>query len=250
MRAILTYHSVDTTGSVISTAPSVLERHIRWLTSGRVAVLPLEELLARADERNALAITFDDGFANFRTEAWPRLKESGLPITLFVPTGFVGKTNTWGEVPGGRMPRLSILDWPTLAHLQEEGVTLGAHSRTHPDLRALDIDALQEEVEGSLEDLRRETGRRPEAFAYPYGYWNARAVSVVGATCRFACTTDLRPIGPHDEAALLPRLDVFHLRGPGRLENFGHASFRRFISVRLRVRRLGEWVRTISGGIF
>ena len=178
MRAILTYHSVDTSGSVISTSPSLLERHIRWLTSGRVAVLPLEELLAPPDERDALAITFDDAFANFRTEAWPRLRESGLPVTLFVPTGFVGKTNTWGDTPGGRMPPLPILDWPALARLPEEGVTLGAHSRTHADLRALNIDALQEEVVGSLEDLRRETGRRPDAFAYPYGYWNARAVSV------------------------------------------------------------------------
>jgi peptidoglycan/xylan/chitin deacetylase (PgdA/CDA1 family) len=247
VRAILAYHSVDTSGSVISTAPPVLERHIRWLTSGRVAVLPLEELLARQDERDALAITFDDAFANFRTEAWPRLQESGLPVTLFVPTGFVGKTNAWGEVPGGRMPPLSMLDWPTLARLQEEGVALGAHSRTHRDLRALDLNALQDEVVGSLEDLRRETGRRPETFAYPYGYWNARAVSVVGAACQFACTTELRPLGPLDQAALLPRLDVFHLQGPGRLENFGHSSFRRFISVRLRVRRLGEWVRTRSG---
>ena len=36
----------------------------------------------------------------------------GLPVTLFVPTGFVGRENTWPELPGGGMPRLPIMGWP------------------------------------------------------------------------------------------------------------------------------------------
>jgi peptidoglycan/xylan/chitin deacetylase (PgdA/CDA1 family) len=244
MRAILTYHSIDPSGSVISLAPSVFERHVAWLAAGRVAVVSLTELLALRDERDAVAITFDDGFTNFRTEAWPRLRAHGLPVTLFAPTGHVGKTNDWAETPGGRMPSLPILGWPALSRLQEEGVTLGAHSRTHADLRSIDRAALEDEVAGSIEDLLRETGRRPEAFAYPYGYWNASAASVVRTACRCACTTALRLLRSRDDAHLLPRLDVFYLQGPGRLENFGSAGFREYIRVRSRVRTVGQWVRT------
>jgi peptidoglycan/xylan/chitin deacetylase (PgdA/CDA1 family) len=244
VRAILTYHSVDETGSAISIRPSVFDRHVRWLASGRVSVVGLTELLDVPDDRDALAITFDDALANFRSEAWPRLKEHGLPATLFVPTAYVGRTNNWGTMPGGDMPELPILDWRSLARLQEEGVTLGSHSRAHPDLRSLDPTAAREEVLGSIDDIERETGRRPESFAYPYGYWDAAVAAIVRQACRCACTTELRPLERSDACHLLPRLDAYYLNGPGRLEDFGKSIFREYIRARARIRVLGQWLRT------
>ena len=125
--------------------------------TGPVSVVSLTELLNLPDDRDALAITFDDAFTNFQTHAWPRLREYGLPVTVFTPTGFVGRTNSWAAIPGGGMPTLSILDWTSLAGLQEDGVTLGAHSRTHPDLRTLSDTAIEDEVLGQL---RTSGGRR------------------------------------------------------------------------------------------
>ena len=65
MKAILTYHSVDASGSVISIDPEAFDGHIRWLASHRTAVVPLSELLALRDDTDAVAITFDDAFTNF-----------------------------------------------------------------------------------------------------------------------------------------------------------------------------------------
>ncbi len=243
MRAILTYHSIDDSGSVISVAPATFESHVRWMASGRVRVVGLAELLTLPDDSDAVAVTFDDAFVNFAAEAWPRLKHYGLPVTLFVPTGVDGGSNDWAALPGGSMPRLPILDWGALARLQEEGATLGAHSRSHPDLRQLDGAALDDEVLGSVEDIRRETGRRPESFAYPYGHWNARAALSVRRACAHACTTALQPLSVGDDPLLLPRLDAFYLEGPARLEQFGRPAFRRYIRVRSTVRALGTWVR-------
>jgi peptidoglycan/xylan/chitin deacetylase (PgdA/CDA1 family) len=243
VKAILTYHSLDGTGSPISVHPRVFERQVRWLASAPVDVVALTELLDVPDDRDALAVTFDDAFTNFATEAWPRLREHGLPVTLFAPTGFVGHSNSWAAIPGGRMPGLPILDWPALGRLQNEGVVIGAHSRTHPDLRFLDEAALEVEVLGSLDDIESKTGKRPDTFAYPYGYWSAAAASVVRRACRFACTTELRPLGREDEAHLLPRLDAFYLFGPGKLEDFGRPTFRRYLQLRAQVRVVGQWAR-------
>ena len=243
MRAILTYHSIDDSGSVISVSPAIFERQVRWLASGNVAVVGLTELLELRDDDDAVAITFDDAYTNFRSEAWPRLGQYGLPATLFVPTRHVGRTNRWTALPGGGMPELPILDWPSLARLQEDGVTLGAHSRNHPDLRSLDSRALREEVVGSIEDIERETGKRPQAFAYPYGHWNPAAASVVGSACRCACTTELRPLAAGDVRHLLPRLDTFYLDGPGRLEDFGRWTFRAYLRARAQIRVVGQWAR-------
>ena len=244
MKAILTYHSVDDSGSVISVTPSVFERHVRLLASSSLSVVGLEEILDLPDDRDAIAITFDDAFTNFKTEAWPRLSERGFPVTLFVPTGFVGGTNSWAALPGGAMPTLRILDWTALSQLQSQGVTLGAHSRTHADLRALGgKKAVQEEVLNSFDDIQRETGIRPSAFAYPYGHWNALAASVVKEACAQACTTVLRPLRGSEDPHLLPRLDVFYLTGAGKLENFGRFGFRRYLELRAQVHTVGQWVR-------
>ena len=49
MRAILTYHSIDDSGSLISVAPAVFRSHVQWLTSGRVRALSLEDLIEHRD---------------------------------------------------------------------------------------------------------------------------------------------------------------------------------------------------------
>jgi len=237
VKAIIAYHSIDESGSVISLAPGRFREQVRWLASGAVRVLPVADLVAADDGRPAIALTFDDGFANF-ADVWPLLRDTGLPVTLFVPSGFVGASNRWEALPGAAMPVLDLLDWHTLGRLAEEGVTLGAHSRTHRDLRALSDEMLEEEVAGSLADIRRETGARVDAFAYPYGYHDERVVASVGAVCTWACTTALRPVRTGDPVHALPRLDSYYLRGPARLTAFGSRGFRWYLAGRNGLRRL------------
>ncbi len=248
MRAILTYHSIDATGSVISVSPAEFESNLRALESNGVTVLPLPDLLRHRDERHAVAITFDDAYTNFESDAWPRLKERGFAATLFVPTGFVGRENNWDALPGRGMPSLPILGWPALGRLRADGVLLGAHTRSHPDLRKLDGTALEDEIAGSCEDLRRETGTLAESFAYPYGFHNPAAVARVKALCRTAVTTELRVLNEGADPHRLPRLDAFYLSGRGRLETFGSRSFQAYIALRFGVRALRQGLNRAFAG--
>jgi peptidoglycan/xylan/chitin deacetylase (PgdA/CDA1 family) len=238
MRAILTYHSVDDSGSVISVSPPRFAEHVRWLASGAVAVVSVADLLTLPSATAAVAITFDDGFTNFASTAWPLLRDRGLPVTLFVPTYHVGRTNQWATTPGGSMPPLPLLDWEALGRLAEEGVVLGGHSRTHADLRRLGDAEVVDEIAGSFDDIARETGRRPDGFAYPYGYLDERVVRLTRTSCRWACTTVLRPLSTGDDPYRLPRLDAYFLRGPARLDAYSSLTFRSYISLRATVRRL------------
>jgi len=238
MRAILTYHSVDETGSVISVSPRRFAEHVRWLASGAVAVVSVAELLARSAAAAAVAITFDDGFTNFATTAWPLLRDHGLPATLFVPTRHVGRTNEWSAMPGGSMPPLPLLDWDALGRLAEEGLALGAHSRTHADLRTLGDAEMLDEIAGSFDDIARETGRRADGFAYPYGYLDERVVSATRTACRWACTTTLGLLSTGHDPYRLPRLDAYFLRGPARLDAYGSVPFRSYVSMRAAIRSL------------
>jgi peptidoglycan/xylan/chitin deacetylase (PgdA/CDA1 family) len=237
MRAILMYHSIDTSGSTVSCHPEAFERHVRWLSSGCVKVTSVEGLLALPESTDAVAITFDDGFVNFGEFAAPRLLANGLASTVFVVSEMAGRTNAW-DLREPHIPQQPLLDWPALARLREHGVTLGSHSRTHANLNTVSRGQIEEEVCGSVEIIERETGARPETFAYPYGRVNAHAAAVVERVFRYACTTEFRLLHARARLARLPRLDAFYFQEPGLLESWGTRRFETFIKQRHRQRRL------------
>lgn len=242
MRAILTYHSIDDSGSPISVAPAEFQRHVEFLVSGKVRVVPLAQIQATRDE-HAVAITFDDGLANFASEAWPRLREHALPATLFVVSGHVGRDNAWQGLRDSRVPHLQLLDWDSLGRLATEGLDLGGHSRTHPHLEQVPEPQLADEIEGCAQDLVRWTGRRPESFCYPFGTFGPLAEQRVAAAYRRACTTVLGALSGDEPAHLLPRLDAYYLRGRGRLEAWGSLRF----AARIRVLRAARALRGALG---
>ena len=68
------------------------------MRASKVRVVPLDAILGVPPEQDALAITFDDGFANFAQSAWPLFKSEALPVTLFVATSRVGADNAWPDI--------------------------------------------------------------------------------------------------------------------------------------------------------
>lgn len=246
MRAILTYHSIDASGSVISLDQGTFSSHAAWFGSGRVQVRSVDGLLADPTDTDAVAITFDDAFANFATLAWPLLRDRGLVATLFVVAGHAGRTNAWGgrEEPG--IPTLPLLDWDSLGRLAEEGVHLGAHSRTHPDLTRLSDAALEDELLGAAEEIASRTGRRPEVMAYPYGAHDDRVVASAARGYSFGVTTEFRPLRMREHPHALPRLDAYYLRKAGRLNTWGTGEFRRYLWLRGRARRVRATLRALG----
>ena len=238
MRGILTYHSIDASGSPISISAETFRRHVEWLASNAVRVVPLAELVGLADAEDACAITFDDGFANFAELAWPLLRERGLPATMFAVTRRVGTDNAWDGRDQAGIPRLPLMDWETLERLAGEGLELGAHGRTHPHLDRLDDASMAAEIAGSADDLEERTGTRPGAFCYPYGDFDERALALAREHFACACTTELRALGPGVHAHRLPRIDTYYYQAPGQLEAWGSAAFRARLWARALAREL------------
>lgn len=247
MRAILTYHSIDTSGSPISCHPDTFVRQVAWLASGRVRVTTIDELVQLPATVDAVALTFDDGFVNFRDEAAPRLLDHGFPVTVFVVAGLVGKSNVWDAGPRRTTPELPLLDWAALARLQEQGVTLGAHSQTHRSLTRLQASEVEDEARGCADRIQAAVGRRPTAFAYPYGHWNAASATVVAQHFQWGCTTDFRPLAGPAEPAMLPRLDMCYFSHPGSLDAWGTKTFATTIAVRNALRQARKMAMSLGG---
>lgn len=73
----------------------------------------------------------------------------------------------------------SVLNWDELRDLAGDGVTLGAHTRSHPILTKLSADERRAEIQGAREDLLREIGSSRPVFAYPSGITDPAIVSLV-----------------------------------------------------------------------
>lgn len=245
MRAILTYHSVDPSGSPVSVDPATFLRQLDWLAEGPVRVTDVETLLGLSDDADAVALTFDDGFANFANVAWPLLNERSLPATLFVVAGRVGTDNRWNGQAEEGIPRRELLDWDELSRLAAEGVTLASHGMTHRPLGGGDPDRIRRELADSRALIRERTGVDPRGFAYPYGDADDFCRQVAAAHFDWACTTELAPLDRSDRTYALPRLDTYYFRGRGSLERWGTRPFLWRLRVRRWARRVRRWARRV-----
>lgn len=233
-RSILMYHSLDDTGSVISLSPDLFRAQMEWLASNQVRVVPLAEI---RNTPGAVALTFDDGFRNFYEHALPVLARHRFPATVFVVSGHCGTWNEWRQTVSG-IPRLELMSWSELKAAAALGVTLGAHTATHPHLSELGETALEQELTACRAAIEDHTGQPVDTFAYPYGDVNQRVRRAVGRHFQSACGTRLAYVSPDSDALEMPRIDVYYLRNSRWFEALGQAGGAAYIAARRCIREL------------
>ncbi len=164
--------------------PEAFEDQLRHLREAGYRSVRLSEWAGAMARREplpgrAVAITFDDGYEDFLTHAWPALQRHGFSATLFLVTSEIGGTNRWDEAAFGE--RLPMLGWDEARRLLAEGVEIGSHSHRHPNLTELPNEEIAREAARSRADLERNLGTGVTAFAYPWGMNDAAVRHLVGA---------------------------------------------------------------------
>lgn len=236
----------------------------------RFALVSLEDLLeslARGSGgRPSAAITFDDGYEDNYTCAFPILARMGIPATVFLCTDNIEHARPFwtdrlaayvcrsagavvaapdelsrpldptavsdvrqryerlrAELSGLEYDRREqVLDrlgaeaatprpltWCQVRHMHRDGITFGAHTRSHPSLPRLSDASARAEVETSRDLIRARLGAAPTVFAYPFGDADDRVRQIVEVTgFRGAVTARSGRCGPNVDPLLLPRLMV------------------------------------------
>jgi peptidoglycan/xylan/chitin deacetylase (PgdA/CDA1 family) len=207
--AILTYHSLDDSRSVISTAPCLFRQRMKLLAASGIPVVPLDQASQRP---GSIAITFDDGYRSLLDHAIPLLKLHRLPATIFIVSEYCGQRNNWPSQPRGRVPDLPLLSWDELSGLPPL-ISLGAHTMTHPNLSRLSAEECERELRECQDKIQQRTGRPVRWLAYPYGASSSQVRSLAGRHFDLAVGTSVQFLSPRSNHLDLPRIDAYYLRG-------------------------------------
>ena len=171
---ILMYHSVSDNlfGKShpyyqINTSPGIFARQMKWLRQKGYRTMDLPELLAALETGQDLSkrvvITFDDGYRDFYTDAFPVMKQCGFTATIFLATDRIQNTPV-------RIEGVDYLTWRDVRELHGEGIRFGSHTVTHPDLRSLGPEQIDYELGYSKEIIEQKLGTSVGSFAYPFAF--------------------------------------------------------------------------------
>lgn len=227
---ILSYHSLDDFGTPLSVSPRLFAEQMQALSELRCRTFTMRQVAehfsaGRAFPPHSIAITFDDGFANFAEEGLPVLQRFGFTATVYVITGMVGRTTQWTD-RGRSLPSLPVLDWEEIEHLHTQGVEIGAHTITHGFLTQYSPGSLKNELEAPRTTLEERLGVPVRSFAYPQGDYDERVVQAVREAGYLTATTvDQGRAGlKSSDPLLLPRLLVSGNTTPAAMKAFAQPS--------------------------
>jgi len=246
---ILTYHKVHPYGElgINTVSPSRLASHFALLDRLEFTPVDLSRIRLglcsdQAMPARAYHVTFDDAYADFYEHALDICREHRVRPTVFVITGYVGQVNRWDC----SFPRRRHLDWDALRTLAASGVSIGAHSASHPFLTRVDPARARVEIADSRKTLEDRLGAPVRAFAYPYGACSARVADLVAeAGYELAFTMDPLAVFSWGTRFSLPRMGVYAFDGTrtlsAKLGCRGHRAWRRACTV-------NQWIRLCAYG--
>ena len=171
---ILMYHSITDEEELgvhayyrTATSPSVFAQHMCYLHDLGYSTINVADavnlLQSGGSTKKCAVVTFDDGYADFYTQAFPALNRYGFTATVFLPTGYIG------AVPV-QFKGKDCLTWNEVRELRKYGISFGSHTVTHPQLSTLDATTVKNEIVNSKQTIEDNLGESVDSFAYPFAF--------------------------------------------------------------------------------
>jgi len=183
------------------------EQHIRELKNGSYTVFPVLKILSflkigKKLPKRTVGITIDDGYQSIYTEAWPRLKNAGLPFTVFISTNSIDEN------------RSNRLNWEQMREMKAQGVTFGAHTASHLHMVSASKSRNMIEIFKSNSRFISELGEIPKLFAYPYGEASSKVIKTVSESgYQYAFGQHSGAVNSTSEKYYLPRFALNEVYG-------------------------------------
>ncbi len=200
--AILMYHSIrvynnsaDKIGTGLSVPQSIFDTEMKALKDSGFQSISLSNYYSGKLPAKPVVISFDDGYDNAYTQAFPVLKKYGYIGIFYIITG---KINTTG-----------YLNDLQIKEMAGSGMIFGDHTISHPDLTNISNSKLTRELVESKSKLEHLVGSRITDFCYPSGKYNFRVEAAVRSAGFLTATTTKSPSSlKFSDFLRLPRLRI------------------------------------------
>lgn len=214
--AILMYHRIADDGpdglAPYRVTVSDFERQLAFLQKSGYHSVSVEEICTgvlapdgKPRPGRWVAFTFDDAYKDFFESAWPLLRKYGFTATVFVPASLVGGHAEWDSMYGTPAP---LMSWDEIRTVQRQGVSIGSHSMSHPQLTTLTEEECRSEMSKSRASIEAQVGVAPVGFSYPFEDVND-AVRGIARECGYSyAVAGAGLAGAQVDPFLLPRQEV------------------------------------------
>lgn len=222
------------------------EEHMKYLKDKGYKTVTFEDLKNgnyrhRFDKGNKwIVLTFDDGYKDNYTNAFPILKKYGFKSVIYL-LGTL-KYNKW-DVDNPENPErvFPLMDDNEILEMQEYGIEFGGHSMTHSKMSKLEKKVAHEEIKESKSILEKKLGKKMNCFAYPYGDRDSGVRKFVKEEgYEFAVATDSGDISFQE--------DLYNIRRIGIFPTNGLRSFKRKTSGKYNFIKIKREQKAASGG--
>ncbi len=173
---VISYHDIrENSTSIMQVTPRQFEEQMAYLKENGFHVISLESFfdfinLKRGLPEKSVVITFDDGWRSSYTIAYPVLEKYGFPATLFIYTDFISANNS------------NALTWEMLKEMNDKGLDVQVHSKTHQlGIAWRKKDETEENYRKRLEQellipknlVEQHIGKKVKYIAYAYGQFSS-----------------------------------------------------------------------------
>ncbi len=176
---ILMYHYIsdppedaDIYREDLSVSPADFRQQLQYLADNGYSTIDLYDLALAVARRKALPpkpviLTFDDGYLDHYTNAFPLLQEFGFTGTFFIITAYVDNQNP------------AHMSWSMITEMAAAGMRIESHTKTHPDLSEANREELVWQILGSQETLAAHIGYTPRFLCYPGGRYSEETIDML-----------------------------------------------------------------------
>jgi peptidoglycan/xylan/chitin deacetylase (PgdA/CDA1 family) len=183
---ILAYHSIcDVRDDSINVHPKSFIWQIGYYLKKGYRSIDLDDLIIGDFEKKEklLLITFDDGYENNYSVAFPILKKFNLKAHIFLTVNLIDtKEILWWDVSKTKYKQKNlfrILNWNQIFEMKNYGIKFGSHTLNHPKLTEISTSEVRFEVNKSREILSDKLGVDIDSFCYPHGDYNKEVLETV-----------------------------------------------------------------------